>query len=283
PGVEIRFDNRIRLNLDGGALEKSEQTWFANPPLTYYRDVKIDNHSFAPRLSGEAITGAINHHWTLGWEWQKTKSRIESSNSPDVDTTLESETSRRDTSWYLHDVIALSNQWHITLGARQTTSKAVFENAVSDTHDKDRLEMYQAGIQFRPVPNFNLFANVERSTRLANFDEIGFVAEPLKPQTGRLTSLGASWQEGQQHSTLTLWRGTFDNEIVYDATAGLFGWGANVNLPDPTLREGASLNSRWQLDEHWSLTANASVQRARFRDGPFEDKDIPLVPETTVY
>jgi len=276
PGVEIRFDNRITLNLDAGALEKSDQYWFAN--FTTYRDVEIDSHSFAPRLSGETATGPINHHWTFGWEWQKLKSRVETSAAPDIDTSLANKASRRDTSWYLHDVIAFSDQWRMTLGARQTTSEADYEDAFSDSDEKDRLEMYQAGIQFRPVPNFNLFANVERSTRLANFDEIGFVAAPLAPQTGKLTSLGAGWREGRQHSTLTFWRGTFRDEIVFDPVTFF-----NANLPDPTLREGVSLNSHWQLDEQVSLTANASVQRARFRDGPFEDKDIPLVPETTVY
>lgn len=276
PGVEIRFDNNITLNLDGGVLEKSDQYWFAN--FITYRDVEIDSHSFAPRLSGETATGAINHHWTLGWEWQKLKSRVETSAAPDIDTSLASKASRRDTSWYLHDVIAFSDQWRMTLGARQTTSEADYEDAFSNSDEKDHLEMYQAGIQFRPAPNFNLFANIERSTRLANFDEIGFVAAPLSPQTGKLASLGAGWREGRQHSTLTLWRGTFEDEIVFDPITFF-----NANLPDPTLREGVSLNSHWQLDEAWSLTANASVQRARFRDGPFEDKDIPLVPETTVY
>lgn len=274
PGIEVRFDDDTRLNVDAGVLHKDEETWFAN--FSQYREVAIESRSFAPRLTGRTLTGSVTHRWTVGWEWRDTDSRTATSSAPDVPVTRSGKASRRDVSWYLHDVVMLNPKWNLTFGARRTTSEV--DHLASADDEKDDLEMYQGGVQYRLAPRVKLFGNIERSARLGNFDEIGFVNEPLEPQTGILASFGAAWSDGSQSSTLTIWRGTFEDEIVYDPLSF-----ANVNLPDDTLREGASLNSNWALDDAWSLTFNVSLQRARFQDGPLEDNDIPLVPETTMY
>ncbi|MGB1465037.1 MAG: hypothetical protein ACPG8O_01640, partial [Alcanivorax nanhaiticus] len=52
--------------------------------------------------------------------------------------------------------------------------------------------------------------------RIANLDELTPFNPPIDPQTGRTYTLGASWSEGIQHSTLMLWRAEIENEILYD-------------------------------------------------------------------
>src|SRR5690606_19768976 len=57
----------------------------------------------------------------------------------------------------------------------------------------------------------------------------------------------------------------------------------NVNLDDDTRRDGFTLNSQWILDQGLWLTFNATLQRARFVDGPYARNDIPGVPHRSGY
>src|SRR5699024_9720098 len=114
----------------------------------------------------------------------------------------------------------------------------------------------------------DVFAGAQRSVRIVNADEISPGTGLLKPQIGHNYTLGASWHQGIQESTLTLWRGRYENEIVYNPYAGPFG--ANVNLQDRTLRKGVTINSRWRLAPELFLTVNGTLQRAEFDEGPWE-------------
>ncbi len=279
PGMEWRLNDALRFNLDLGQLDKEQDSWFAN--FNFFSHVEIQSASASPRFAGDLRTGALRHRWTLGFELEEIDADTEFASSPSGPTTGETEARRHEKTWYLHNVINLTDPLALTVGARQSRVDTRYDNGFSDTRSEDELEMYQAGIQYRPQPQFALFANVERSARLANFDEFSFSDGILKPQTGVTESVGASWSQQRQHSVLTFWRGRFDDEIVYDPSAGLFG--ANVNLDDPTRRQGISLNSRWTLREDLWLTFNGTLQDAEFDGGDNAGNDIPLVAERSAY
>ena len=93
--------------------------------------------------------------------------------------------------------------------------------------------MYEGGIRYTFTGNLALFAGAQRSVRIANLDELNPFNPPIDPQTGHSYTVGASWSQGIQHSTLTLWRANIDNEIVYDP-----GTLTNRNLDDPTIHKG---------------------------------------------
>src|SRR5690606_29567742 len=103
----------------------------------------------------------------------------------------------------------------------------------------------------------------------------------LRPQTGKLYTTGLRWQEGPQRSALTYFRGRYDNEIIHDPGAGPLG--GNVNLDDDTRRDGVTLNSQWTLDDGLWMTFNATLQRARFVNGPYARNDVPGVPRRSGY
>ena len=274
PGVEWRINDTLRANLDLGSLEKEQESVFGGSVST----TEISSRTASPRLGGDIRTGMLRHRWTSGFELE----RIESDASSAFG---DSSAEREDRTWYLHDVINLTDALALTLGGRQSRIETTLDDGTK-THSRDKLEMYQAGIQYRPVPQFALFANVERSVRLANFDEFSFSDGILKPQTGITDSFGARWQQQRQQSVLTFWRGRFENEIVYDPTAdGPFGpgSGANINLDDRTRRQGISLNSRWELKKSLWVTLNGTLQDAEFKGSPNKGNNIPLVPSRTAY
>jgi iron complex outermembrane recepter protein len=272
PGVEV-MNGLVRFNLDGGYRQRNQNADYA--AFGAYRS-DITSKTLAPRFSGELeVAGALNR-WTAGWDGQWIRA--------DVDSPFGASVSERDDStWYLHNVAAVTERWSLTLGARRSELVTRYDDGFSPVRTADDVDMYQGGVRFMPTAGFALFANAERSARLANFDEFSYTdGTPLKPQTGVLYTAGAEWRQANQFSVLTFWQGRFDNEILFDPDAN-GGWGANINLDDRTLREGMTLNSRWQLDRAVGMTINGSLQRAVFDSGANQGNDIPLVAEKTGY
>lgn len=263
PGLEVSLYEQVTFHLDTGYRKNRQAfdyvSWATNGRGT------IEGKSVSPRFSGLLATGALTHQWTLGYDWQKNS--VTSDWGGGANTT-----DRNEKSWYLHDVMSVTETVALTMGARQ----AEVRTETAWARDTAKVEMYQGGIQFKPVPQFALFFNAERSARLPNFDE-GI----LLPQVGKMYSLGGSWQQGRQFSTLTLWNGTFKNEIIYDPNAGM--WGANINLAERTEREGISLNSRWQLDDKTSVSLGGAYQLARFDEGPNKGDLVPSVPRAMAH
>lgn len=280
PGMELRLQPNLYFSLDGNFSSADKQRFIE---ANNYTDAEINRHSINPRIHGTLAVGLSVHQWTLGYDHENLSADTEAAASPSSPSASLSQGDRRRDAWYLQDVISFSEQVSITLGARQSHFDTRYRSAVMNERIEDQVEMFQTGVQFRPVPQFALFANAERSARLANFDELSNAVGMLKPQTGVLVSSGASWTRGTQHSVLTLWRGKFEDELMFDPVAGPLNNGATINLDDKTLRQGLSLNSRWQLDEQLAITLNGSLQKAQFHDGANRGNNIPLVPHKTAY
>ena len=190
------------------------------------------------------------------------------------------------------DVILIGERWNLTLGARQSHLETdtytyfaafpPFPASFSRTDRTDRLEMYQAGIQFNPVPQLALFLNGEKSARFPNADEVASGnPEPLIPQTDKVLTAGMRWQQAAQQSTLTTWYGKFDDEILYLDNGS--GFCCNTNLEDQTRRQGVSLNTRFELDSDLWLTLNGSWQEATFAEGDLRGNDLPQIPEYSAF
>jgi iron complex outermembrane recepter protein len=271
PGLEVRGDN-VSLNVDTGHRQRNQNGYYAFGP--YLTD--IDSQTVSTRFTGQQAVGGLISNWTLGWDYQQIDSEV-------TFTGGGNESDRRDHHTYLHSVVAVTDRLTVTGGARHSEIVTRFRDAFSSERTRDTAESYQFGARYMPVSGFALFGNAERSVRLANFDEFSYTdGSVLRPQTGMLYSAGAEWKQGRQFSVLTVWHGTFHREITFDPDANM-GWGGNVNLDDRTVREGVSLNSRWQPDKAIGITLNGSIQRARFDEGSNKGNDLPLVPERSAY
>ncbi|MCG8393975.1 MAG: TonB-dependent receptor [Pseudomonadales bacterium] len=264
PGVRVSLSDRTALTLD---VSKRRQTrHFDYASSNSVGDTTVESYSITPKLEGQLETGQAVHNWTLGFDLN------------DYDYVSRTSFGNRDLeqeqrAWYLHNLVSITPKLSVSAGARQLESTLSGEGA-----DKDQDgEMYEGGIRYTFTGNLALFAGAQRSVRIANLDELNPFNPPIDPQTGHSYTVGASWSQGIQHSTLTLWRANIDNEIVYDP-----GTLTNRNLDDPTIHKGISINSRWKVDKDITFIANASAQQARFDDGPFSGNDVPLVPEHTM-
>lgn len=292
PGVAINLSESLRFNLDLSSRERDRSAYYAD--FFYYEESELRSWSAAPRLTWLVDTGNLFHTITAGADFLDDKLYRPSSSSPDTisDPSYRKNVRRNEVSHYLHDVILIGERWNLTLGARQShletdtyTFLAAFPPFPASRTRTDRidsLEMYQAGIQFNPVPQLALFLNGEKSARLPNADEVASGnPEPLIPQTGKVLTAGMRWQQGGQQSTLTTWYGKFDDEILYLDNGS--GFCCNTNLEDQTRRQGVSLNTRFELDSDLWLTLNGSWQEATFAEGDLRGNDLPQIPEYSAF
>lgn len=287
PGVVLNLADGMDFHLELSARDKEQAFFFDDPMFPFYGETDIDTRSIAPRFTVGREFSGLRHDLTLGWDHYEydydNRSAASESQIGNPSSTKEVEQTQQ--SWYLHDVIRLNDTLSVTVGARDldidTESRSTGFTTGEDDVSRDE-EMYEGGLRFHFTDHFSAFAGAQRSVRIVNADEIApGSGGALEPQTGRTYTAGATWKKDRQHSTLTLWQGRFEDEIIYDPSAGFFG--GNVNLDDPTRRRGASLNSRWQLEEDLSLSFNGTYQRATFAGGQYEDNEVPLVPLQTAY
>lgn len=135
-------------------------------------------------------------------------------------------------------------------------------------------------VLWRPGDSFRLWAGYDRVYRYPVLEETaayqGFeLAEPvnrgLEPETGHQVDLGMKVRRERFSLTASLFYMRLDGEIVYDDELNL-----NVNLAD-TRRLGGEMGLRWE-GETVSASTRVSVVQARFSDGPYDGKEVPLVP-----
>lgn len=310
PGVRVALADDLALQVDA-SLRWREQRSFLEGTWGFSAWTGADTRtlSLSPRLIGSGSAGGRAHHWALGADVHDT--RFERDAALDENTRRtpihQVDIDQQIAALWWHSQLVLTPAATLTLGARhewvETRGRDRFDptapappcfslqcDGPADPLDLDQdTGMYSIGLRYAIGEFAAAFVNLDRSARYATVDEMfeshydfvtdvtTHVLEPLHIQRGTTASTGLSWHRAGQFSTLTLWRGDYDDEIHFDAMTF-----DNINL-DPTRRYGVSLNSSWQLERNLRLGFAASWQRARFRAGPHDGNEVPLVPRQTAH
>ncbi len=271
PGMGMQLTDNITLHLDTGFMKREQSSGFYKYG-TSLGGKTARSLSVSPRLNGHFDAFGLANRWTVGIDYQRTRYHADST-SPWA--TSHERYERNVQAVYGQNSIALLDNTWLTLGARHEWLKLDGNAAVNLPKDESpQVGMWSAGIRHALSDKVSLFAKV---ARYASVDELRYWAGPKQIQTGKVYTLGASWHNGVQYSTLTAWSGDYSNEIAYDAMTF-----SNYNLDD-TERSGVSLNSYWELTEKLHLTIAGSYQEAHFAEGPLDGHDVPLVPNLTGY
>jgi iron complex outermembrane receptor protein len=139
---------------------------------------------------------------------------------------------------------------------------------------------YQFGIRWEPQLDQMVWFRYDNLYRLPTTDEIasyqGFpMAEPFNDQlhaeTGHNLELGAEWTPAPWLVKVNAFVQYLDGEIAYDYVRNL-----NVNLAE-TRRFGGEVELGYQA-ESWTASIRYNGVDARYADGPYQDREICLVP-----
>ena len=148
------------------------------------------------------------------------------------------------------------------------------------TAEKDRRKKGavagEAGLNWRPLEGLKLFAKWSHFYHAPLADEMfSYYGTPnmnLRPEEGDDFQVGADWTFLDDFNfNATYYHTLLENEIMY------LNW-ANVNADDRTVRDGFETSLRWSRDKVGSAGIMYSFVRARFADGDYKGKYIPLVP-----
>lgn len=181
--------------------------------------------------------------------------------------------------WFDLNTMPLSIAWQWDIGFRYATARTRLDNVTFGTplYAKDINHAFIASstLHYKPAPAWQVYWRAANHYRFPRTDEEASTQNqlPLSTQRGVSYETGIIWKKPKKMIALRLYQLDINNEISYIP----YTISANINLP-PTRRLGMILDSHFALDKHWLLNVNLNVVHAYFREGPFRDKTIPMVP-----
>lgn len=282
PGGSFRVGNDLQVEIDGSysndLLQARNADWF------YRSASRVKAGAISPRLkwahgwdgaaSSETIVGLDVYH---GWAYGDNLDFVSGSQQ------------NRQTGQQKSQGLYIQNvtQWKNGLDSIMAVRHQHFEQDMGDQgaslqgHRSDNLQAWEIGLGYRIDESWRSFVKAAKNFRLPNTDEL-FAYDPLtyrvlfngalRPQTGHLLEAGLSYRTSRLIQQFNLFQQDNRNEIGYIAAND-----RNANL-DPTRRWGAEWEARWYLAKSWLLKGSLTATRARFTEGPYDGKDIPLVP-----
>jgi iron complex outermembrane receptor protein len=188
---------------------------------------------------------------------------------------------QRSVGLYVRDEVALPTGTRVAAGVRRERLDKDATVAALDA----RLTAWDLGLTQSLGGDWAAYGRTGRSFRVANADEFTFTAPgvTLRPQVSRDHELGLRWTTVPTRLEVRAYRSALRDEIGFDpAAANPFGGlGANANF-DPTRRQGLELEARHRVNAQWQVGLVAARRQARFVEGPYAGRDVPLAPRSTV-
>jgi iron complex outermembrane receptor protein len=312
PGFTRYWDNGTEAVIDFSYRTKNQKAFFDDYDFggTYanYLDSGLDTWSFTPRI--------IKPYQLFGKDTQTTAGIDYYDSDYDSDRSLNRSTSnqpvhrlhidQKSTAAYADTTVAATPDTTINFGARlqwvKMDAKDQFDplapgadpqsdSQAPDFDDSQRLHMLEAGIEKQFTPATAAYIKWTRSARVATVDELfesrfffdpgtgNFtgtkIFSPLDPQTGNGVDIGTRYKLDRFSFTANAYYMRLRDEIHYDPATY-----ENINL-DPTRRYGLELSGTTDISDRLRLQGNYTYMRSKFRDGPYDGNNVPLVPENT--
>ena len=294
-GSDVFFGNWGNLVTDLSYRNRDSKSDFPDSLFPYVIDSQIETYGFTPRYVHKSdvmghkntlITG-VDFYWID--QDLKTYSGFLSSS-----TTLTglANISRDSYGLYVNDDFSVLENLILTLGARHEKAEydlhqrdlSAFPLAPLDETVEESENAYTAGLTWLYSEKSALFGRYNRSFRFPLTDELvlfDYVAgrirvnPDLKPQTGDHYEVGARhFFTPYLQANITLYRAEIKDEIFFNKATF-----TNENY-DQTLHQGIEVGAKADFFEWLTLYGNCAYEKATFRDGPFDGKDIPAVPRT---
>jgi iron complex outermembrane receptor protein len=304
PGITHYWDNGSEAVIDFGYRKKNQKSFFDDYDFgglySSYLDTDLDTWSFTPRV--------ITPHHLFGRPAQTTAGLDYYDSDYDSDRSLRKSTDnqpihrlhidQQSTAIYADTTIAATPDITVNLGARLQWVKLdakdkfdpdapgagdAFESGAPDYDDSERVHMLEAGIEKQFTPATAAYLKWTRSARVTTVDELfefdpntfTRVFSPLDPQISNGFDIGTRFQADRTAFTINAYYMKLKDEIHFNPVTFV-----NVNL-DPTRRYGLELSGSYDISDRLRLQGNYTFMRAKFRDGDFSGKNVPLVPENT--
>ena len=159
---------------------------------------------------------------------------------------------------------------------------SAFPGAPVDDKKRNIVRAYNIGVVWEYLKGSELFFDYNQSFRLPASDEYftwGTLDPSLKTQESQNYEVGLRHRIKDYFAcSITGFWMNVENELYYNPGGGPFGWGANENY-DKTRHQGLEVSAEVKPCDKVEFYANYTYTDARFRDGVYRDKFIPMVPK----
>lgn len=282
PGTALQLTSSLQFEIDGVIAQDSLLS--RNSDWLYRNRQASETHSLSPRLKwSHGLPGAISSDTVFGFDYFDGKVHSDSLDFATHHRTNRQTASLTNHGFYGQNMTTWRGGFDSTVGIRQQyfSEKVADQGAALNDRLSDSLTAWELGGGYRFNENLRAYAKVARNFRLPNTDEL-FAYDPttfaklfngtLKPQTGHLREGGIIWSRGSLRQQFSVYQQDNENEIGYIAANG-----RNANL-DPLRRRGVESESTWKPSPDWQVRLMLTYIDARFTDGPYDGKWVPLVP-----
>jgi iron complex outermembrane receptor protein len=288
-GGTRRLDAGLELQLDGGVWRREQDGLF--PASSNFVDTSLTTWSLTPRLKRRGdvfglpgnLVGGIDLYY---YDYESDRAGVFGARP--IHRYVANQTN---VAFYGQQTLALDDATEATAGVRLQRASANAHdtldpaapgafgsqiNALDETKDNWAANL---GLDHRVTPEVAVFGRVGRSFRYPNIDErIG--ASPfgaaiptfdLDMQRSYDGEVGARFERGGWLVQGSVYLMKLRNEIIFDPVTF-----TNSNLP-PTRRSGVEFQGSAPLLPDLRAHASFTLIKARFDEGPNEDKAVPLV------
>jgi len=116
--------------------------------------------------------------------------------------------------FYVQDMISLSEQWTLMLGAR--FDKFEETNKQTDTHYDDSDVSYRTGLTYKPTTSLSVYMNYSESFDPVSANDFEESVGQLEPTTGKQIEIGAKkeWLDGRILTTFALYQIDKENLVT---------------------------------------------------------------------
>lgn len=282
PGIVAEFGRDVTLEAELG-FDKGD-TSFRSP--TFNLDRETETLSLTPRLRWRHGLGSLASETVFGLDLYRGEIVADSFSTF---TGANRQTARQNsTALYAQNITSLASSLHATAGLRsqRMRQEATDRGAALRGQTTRELSAYDFGLSYDLAPGARVYGKVGRTFRFANTDEL-FGFDPitfaplfrgdLKPQHGPIREIGASLRRGSWRLQASLYQLDLKDEINFNNVSG-----NNENFP-ATSRRGLELEGRWQMTASLQAKLGLSQTEARFTEGAFNGRTVPMVPNTKAF
>jgi iron complex outermembrane receptor protein len=292
-GSDVFFGNWGNLVTDLSYRNRDSKSDFPDPLFPFVTESTIDTYGFTPRYVHKSdVMGHKNTLITgvdLYWIDQDLKTYSGTFSSTTTLTGL-ADISRDSYGLYVNDEFSILDPLILTLGARHEKAEydlhqrdlSAFPLASLDETVKESENAYTAGLTWLYSGKSAVFGRYNRSFRFPLTDELvlfDYVAGRIRVNPDLTPQTGDHYEVGAKHfftrnlqANITFYQAQIKDEIFFNKATF-----TNENY-DNTLHQGVEIGCRSDLFETLTLYGNYTYEKATFRNGPFDGKDIPAVP-----
>ena len=279
PGISYRWGEQVTFEAEVGIDHQFLKSNYVGS--SFFSERVRDSASFTPRLRWQHGLGALSSETIVGYDYYDSNVDAVNRGGPNQGA------SQKSAAWYLQNITGLTSSLNLTIGAREQSVEqsarqdeypAWFSPAMSGSSTRKR-SAYDIGLTYA-ADSWRVYGKAGTTFRFANTDELfgsdafgtPIFASDLRPQHGTIKEIGGQICGTTTSLRASLYRLDLKDEIGYDGA--LF---ANTNFA-PTRRDGLELEGDWKVTGQLTLKAGYAYIDAKFVEGPYADKSVPLVP-----